>query len=172
MRSSSLAVGGAARTAGSGFELALSSLLTDGYRLACAMLHDPQAAEDAVQEAAVKAWRKQHRLRVGAELRPWFLGIVANQCRSTRRMRWWSEARWLPELAADGPGDEVAAGVDLRRALRRLDHRKRLALVMYWYLDLPVEDIAVATGSSVHAVETRLRRGITELRRRLGRSDD
>ena len=57
----------------------LRDLLQPGYRLACGMLHDPQAAEDAVQESALKAWRKREQLREGQALRPWFLAIVANE---------------------------------------------------------------------------------------------
>jgi DNA-directed RNA polymerase specialized sigma24 family protein len=43
----------------------LEPLLEPGYRLACGVLHDHQAAEDAVQEAAFKAWRKLSQLREG-----------------------------------------------------------------------------------------------------------
>jgi DNA-directed RNA polymerase specialized sigma24 family protein len=56
------------------FEILLEPLLEPGYRLAGRMLHDHQAAQDAVQEAAVKAWRKLRQLREGSEMRPWFLG--------------------------------------------------------------------------------------------------
>src|ERR1700688_1380149 len=72
----------------SAFEILLEPLLEPGYRLAGGMLQDHQAAQDAVQEAAVKAWRKLRQLRDGSEMRPWFLGIVANECRSARRSRW------------------------------------------------------------------------------------
>jgi len=54
------------------FEFLLEPVLEPGFRLACGMLHDPQAAEDAVQEAAFKAWRKLGQLRPGQSLRPWF----------------------------------------------------------------------------------------------------
>lgn len=155
------------------FEGLLEPLLEPGYRLACGMLHDHEAAEDAVQEAALKAWRKLKQLRQGTDMRPWFLGIVANECRSTRRSRWWSVARsLLTEGAMDVSADVVLTGMEVRRALRSLDEKKRLALVLYWYLDLPVEEIAVATRSSVHAVESRLQRGIRDLRRRLELRDE
>lgn len=155
------------------FEGLLEPLLEPGYRLACAMLHDHEAAADAVQEAAFKAWRNLKQLRQGTEMRPWFLGIVANECRSTRRSRWWSVVKSvLPEGTMDVPADAVLTGVEVRRALRRLDEKKRLALVLYWYLDLPVEEIAVTTGSSVHAVESRLQRGIRDLRRCLEFRDE
>ena len=42
--------------------------------------------------------------------------------------------------------------------------RKRLVIVQHWYLDLPQREIAEVTGLSEHAVESRLRRGVEELR--------
>ncbi len=146
----------------------LEIVLEPGYKLACGMLRDPQAAEDAVQEAALKAWRKLGQLREGQALRPWFLSIVANECREVRRSRWWSVLRW-PETrtAEDSSSDVVVRGIELRRALRGLDRNKRLVLVLHWYLDLPLTEIALITGASVHAVEARLNRGLHELRRRL-----
>src|SRR5260370_42696056 len=46
----------------SAFELLLEPLLDQGYRLACAMLHDRSAAEDAVEDASFKAWQKVGQL--------------------------------------------------------------------------------------------------------------
>jgi len=150
------------------FELLLEPVLEPGYRLACGMLHDPQAAEDVVQEAAFKAWRKLGQLREGHPLKPWFLGIVANECRSVRRSRWWSMRKSTQsEPAVESGADSVLTGIQLRGALRRLDEDQRLVLVLHWYLDLPLEDISAITGSSVHAVESRLHRGMNELRRRM-----
>lgn len=150
------------------FEILLRPLLEPGYRLAGGMLQDHQAAQDAVQEAAFKAWRKLGQLRDGSEMRPWFLGIVANECRSARRSRWSTVLKLVqppaPETAA---ADAVVNRIELRRALRRLDEKKRLALVLHWYLDLPLEDIATITGSSIHAVEGQVRRGMQELRQRM-----
>ena len=150
------------------FEILLRPLLEPGYRLAGGMLQDHQAAQDAVQEAAFKAWRKLGQLRDGSEMRPWFLGIVANECRTARRSRWSSVLKMLPAEGAPAvPADAVLSHIELRRALRRLDDKKRLALVLHWYLDLPLEEIATITRSSVHAVEGQVQRGIHELRERL-----
>ena len=150
------------------FTAQLEPVLQPAYRLACAMLHDPQLAEDAVQDAALKAWRKLDHLRPGAEMRPWFLGIVANECRNTRRSGWWSRVGDLiGERSVEARSDAVVAGVDVRRAIRRLDHRSRLVLVLRWYLDLPVDEVARASGLSVHATESRLTRAIRTLRKEL-----
>lgn len=146
------------------FEILLRPLLEPGYRLAGAMLQDHQAAQDAVQEAAFKAWRKLRHVRNGSEMRPWFLGIVANECRSVRRSRWSSVLKLVPPANTESPAEAVLSGIELRRALRALDEKKRLALVLHWYLDLPLEEVAAITGSSIHAVEGQVQRGIHELR--------
>jgi len=133
------------------------------------MLHDAHAAEDVVQEASLKAWRKLGQLKAGAEMQPWFLGIVANECRSARRTRWWSVLRLSdPEPPAVPAGDSMAVFADLRSAIRRLRHRRRLLLVLHWYLDLPVAEVAAVTGSSEDAVKSELSRAVRELRRLLG----
>ena len=57
------------------------------HRLAFGMLRDVHEAEDAVQEAILKAWRARDRFRSEASVRPWFLTIVANRCPQQRRNR-------------------------------------------------------------------------------------
>src|SRR6202521_4538649 len=123
------------------FDALLEPMLEPAYRLACGMLHDHHAAEDAVQEAAIKAWRKLGQLREGSEMRPWFLGIVANECRTARRSSWWSVLKSLtPDKRVDDQADAVVSGIELRRALLAMDSKKRLTLVLHWYLDLPLDE--------------------------------
>ena len=151
------------------FTALLRPLIPSAYRLAGAMLHDAHAAEDVVQDASLKAWRKVDQLKPGLPMQPWFLGIVANECRSARRTRWWSVVRVAdPEPPASNPADSMAAFADLRRAIRRLKHRRRLLLVLHWYLDLPVGEVAAITGSTEDAVKSELSRAIGQLRSLLG----
>ncbi len=134
------------------------------FRLAFGLLHDSQEAEDAVQEAVFKAWRKLGNLREGSPLRPWFLAIVANQCRSMRKRRRWSvqEAEEIPEAAA--PSLDIAAALDLRRALARLGHDERLILVLRYYLDLPFDEIAATLDVTPKAARSRVERAVARLR--------
>jgi RNA polymerase sigma-70 factor (ECF subfamily) len=73
-------------SAQAGDRAAFAELLRPDYRaafrLAYGLLQDTDEAEDAVQEAAFAAWRRIGNLRDGAPLKPWFFGIVANQCRA------------------------------------------------------------------------------------------
>jgi RNA polymerase sigma factor (sigma-70 family) len=150
------------------FEMLLEPLLDPARKLANGMLHDHHAAEDVVQEAALKAWRKLSRLREGTEMRPWFLGIVANECRSAMRTRWWSVIRTiLPDTHEESADDSVVEGLDIRRALRAMPEAKRMIFVLHWYLDLPTDEIAEVLGTSVHAAESRLVRATQEFKRRM-----
>jgi RNA polymerase sigma-70 factor (ECF subfamily) len=72
-----------------------------------------------------------------------------------------------PAKAESVSADSMVSGLELRNALRALDEKKRLALVLHWYLDLPLEEIATITGASVHAVEGQVQRGMHELRGRM-----
>lgn len=147
------------------FAALLDPLLQPAYRLAAVMLSDRMAAEDAVQEAAVKAWRSLGQLR-GEEssLRPWFLSIVANECRMTRRRRWWAVVK-LAEVESDRR-DALSQEetTDLRRAVSRLSPDERLPLVLYFYLDLPLDEVARTLRVSPAAAKSRIYRAAKRLR--------
>ena len=152
------------------FDEILRGLIDPGYRLAVGILADPGLAEDAVQEAAVRAWRALPSLRDRSQLRRWFLAIVANQCRSIRRRRWWSVLR-LPDVGAGpagagaDPEDRTVTALDLDRGLQRLGVRDRLALYLRFYEDMSYEDVARVMGVSMPAARSRIHRAT----RRLGR---
>lgn len=135
------------------------------YRLAIGMLMDHAEAEDAVQEAAMLAWRRRAQLRRERPFAPWFLAIVANRCRERYRGRWWKTIKVAHFSDSDlGAASDHPADLDLRRALRLLSPRLRLALILRYWLDLPIHDVAVALGCSDAAAETRIRRGLHQLR--------
>jgi RNA polymerase sigma-70 factor (ECF subfamily) len=144
----------------------LQPLIEPGFRLALAMLHDAQAAEDAVQEASFTAWRKLGRMRDRNRLRPWFLGVVANKCRNARRNKWTAGVSLgVPdELPVASNEERALRDADLRRAIARLGHDDRLVVVLYFYLDLPVDEVATIAGGSVGATRARLYRAIRKLR--------
>jgi len=147
------------------FERRLEDLIPPAYRLALGMLQDPSAAEDAVQEAALRAWQKASRLRPGSDPLPWFLAIVANQCRSTRRLRWWSVLKIEPPAPpAPAVEEQAVRGADLRRELLKLSRTDRLVVILSFYLDMPLEDVARVAGLSLAGARGRLYRAIRKLR--------
>ena len=147
------------------YEVLLEPTIRPATRLAYAMLHDRTEAEDAFQESALRAWRRLQNLREGSPFRPWFIGIVANQCREIRRGRWADLVR-LPDAAALLPSREPTwfEGEDLRRAMRRLPYDQRVAILLHFHLDMPLSEVAEAIGISVPGVKTRINRALKRLR--------
>lgn len=147
------------------YEDLLRANLGPAARVARALLGDPAEAEDVVQEAALRGWRKIANLRVGTEFRPWFLGIVVRQVRTVQRSRWWTLIR-LADPASRRPisEDHWLEGEDLRRAIFRLPRSQREAILLHFYLDLRVPEVAAALGLSVAGVKSRINRALRHLR--------
>ena len=148
------------------FEAILEASITTAHKYACALLHDPSLAEDAVQEASVRAWRKLGRLRAGSSFQPWFLGIVARQCRDQMRGRWWRMIRLPhPEVRrSDLPDDAALRRAALREALGELTERERQILILRLYLDLTWNDVSSVVGLTEAGARTRYYRALERLR--------
>jgi RNA polymerase sigma-70 factor, ECF subfamily len=153
-----------ARPAEQEFEALIGPLVEPGLRLAFSMLGSRAEAEDATQEAITKAWRHLARLRDRSQARPWFLAIVANQCRNVRRTSWFSTVRipWFFQPAK--PAEAQIERLDLERELDRLPMADRQVLFMRFYLDLSVDEIALALGISSAAAKGRIYRACKRLR--------
>ena len=150
----------------SAFDDLVSPLMNQAFRLAYGMLFDRAEAQDAVQEAAFRSWRKLANLRPGTEMRPWFLAIVANQCRDVIRGKWWTVLKFAISPERDVVGDEerVVIGADLRAALQRLPFDQREVLVLRYYGDMSQEEIASIVRVPVGTVKSRINRGLAALR--------
>lgn len=148
------------------FEALLRPLIESGARLAYGMLQDRAEAEDIVQESSISAWRKLGNLRDGTDFKPWFLGIVANRCRTVRRSSWWSVVRMANAPASETASleDTVVRAADLRHALIALPADQRAAVLLHFYLDLPLDAVASALGISTAGVKSRINRALKRLR--------
>jgi RNA polymerase sigma-70 factor, ECF subfamily len=146
------------------FEALIGPLVEPALRLAYSMLGDRWEAEDATQEAITRAWRKLGQLRAGNPVRPWFLAIVINQCRNMRRNKWFGTVRIAEVFQGGRAVDPDIERVDVARALARLPSDDRQALFLHFYLDLPVDEVAVALGISASAAKGRIYRACHRLR--------
>jgi RNA polymerase sigma factor (sigma-70 family) len=148
------------------FEAILGPSINPAHRYASALLHDPNLAEDVVQEASVRAWRRLGNLRAGSSFQPWFLGIVARQCHDQMRGRWWGMIR-MPHaeaLSSDLPEDAAMRRAVLREALGELTEREQQVLILRIYLDLPWTDVAAVAGLTEAGARTRYYRALERLR--------
>ncbi|HSD82033.1 MAG TPA: sigma factor, partial [Solirubrobacteraceae bacterium] len=94
------------------------------FRTACLLAGSPADAEDALQDALVKAWRALPRFRAGVPFRPWLLAIVANEARTRRRAAGRRAAWALRAAAAEPPSvdppDSPEAALLVRERSREL----------------------------------------------------
>jgi RNA polymerase sigma factor (sigma-70 family) len=147
------------------FERLIGPHIAVAYRLAAAMLNDAGHAEDAVQEATLRAWRSIHQVRSSAQVKGWFLTIVANRSRSLRRARWWTVIR-MPETRSGlpSPADAADRREDLSRALGRLSPEERAAIFLRFYEDMSSREVGVALGITATAARSRIHRALRRLR--------
>ena len=119
--------------------------------------------DDVLQEALVAAWRHRRRFdeRRGTP-RTWLLTITANCARkATRSLR-------AVEPLRDHPVDEPASHVDLERALRTLSQRQRAAVELYYFVGLPLAEVAAVMDCADGTVKSTLSAARAALRVALG----
>jgi DNA-directed RNA polymerase specialized sigma24 family protein len=124
------------------------------------MLLDHAAAEVAVQEAALHAWRRSGELLDGSRFRPWFLSIVARRC-TARRHCWWSRLRAAVRPVETPPPDELTTRDELAD---KLDSDERAALFCLCYLELPMHEVAAVLHEPEPVVRSRLQGAVALLR--------
>ncbi len=142
----------------------VEGVLDSSYRLATVMLLDYTAAEDAVHDAAMRAWsRYRRRRRDVTSFRTWFLSIVAGECRRVRRWR-------LLRLRRRSRDPRQSAG--LREVLGALPLASRTALFCHVSLDLPMDEVARVLRMSHERVRTQVYRAGERVQAELRRDDE
>lgn len=140
-----------------------------------AMILDSRAAaEDAVQEALVRAWERVRRGESIESLGAWVTTVSLNLARSRlRRLRSELKARGRLRAQASVSGSPLSPAdrLDLRRALAALPRRQREATVLRYYLGLDVAEIAEAMGAPVGTAKSWLARARVALADALGEAD-
>lgn len=138
------------------------------FGVADRILRDSQLAEDATQQALVEMWRRLPDLRDPGRFEAWAYRLLVHACYSEcrRRRRWRLDTRIGD---ADRPsGADVTTGVidrdQVERALRRLSVDHRAVLVLRYYLDLPLQQVAEALDLPFGTVSSRLTRAHEALR--------
>jgi len=156
------------------FAALIGASATRLYTLASLILRDSDRAQDATQEAIVRAWRELPRLRDPERFEAWLRRMVVNACYDEgRRVRRRAEIS-LVHLADRQVVDPAAALVETDRiehAFRRLPPDQRTALVLQHRFGLSHPEIAETLGIPVGTVKSRLRYGIAALRASLEADD-
>ena len=146
--------------------------------VATLILHDPDRAEDAVQEALLKAWRGMRALRDPDAWDAWLQRLTVRACYDVARKEWRRNRMEVPVDADPSTvttADDTARFVDrdwLGRELLRLDIDQRAVIVLHYYLDLPVREVAEVLGIPYGTAASRLHRGLETMRSALDSGPD
>ena len=143
------------------------------FRLAGLLLGNAADAEDAAQEALLRAWRSAAPLRDPAGVDAWLDGILVNVCRDRMRRR---KVVWFIALAdeATGPArDQFQAVLDrdeVARAMRDLDADQRIVVVLHYWGGVTLAGIADRLGWPVGTVKSRLHHALRRMKAALDAS--
>jgi len=142
--------------------------LGGGYRLARAILGDAYEAEDATHDAFLTAWRKWDTLRDVSRFGPWFDRILVNTCRNRLRTRRRHPVQDLSrELEQNGAAatDRTDDRDQIGRALATLNPDQRIVVVLRYYLDLGLDEIAERLDIPPGTARSRLHYALEALHR-------
>ena len=149
------------------FEVLASAAGGRLYRIARLVLGDTHQAEDAVQDAIVRAWQGLPELRDPDRWDAWLHRLLVNACadQGRRRMRRSVEVR----MVGLGPvsSDDVRSVDDhdqLDRGFRKLKPDQRAAVVLHFYLGLSVPEVADALGVPVGTAKSRIHYAVDAMR--------
>jgi RNA polymerase sigma-70 factor (ECF subfamily) len=129
------------------------------------ILRDRSEAEDVMVETLLTAYERAGELRDEAALKPWLMRIATNHALGVRRGR--SRIVHLHVVPETGGGDHGSSSTDrvaLLDGIADLPLQMRAAVVLRYYADLSVEDVAIALNKSPNTIKAQLQTALDRLR--------
>ncbi len=154
-----------------GFDEFFADNYDDVVRSLALAIGDRAQAEDAVQEAFAKAYRRWPAVAQMERPVGWVLVVATNQVRRWIARR---DRRFAQVTSADegDHADEVSASTSIRDALDALPPRQRATVVLRYLCDLSTADVAEALGCSPGTVKSALHAAMKQLRVELDENDE
>jgi len=150
------------------FGLLAAEIATRFLAVSRRILRDIDLAEDATQQALVAIWRDLPQLRDPARFDAWSYRLLVRACYAEgRRTRAWSpnlHVLTAEEPSVSGDLDAVLHRDQLETAIRRLSVDHRSVLVLRYYADLPLEQVAQVLGVPLGTVNSRLHHAMRAMR--------
>jgi RNA polymerase sigma factor (sigma-70 family) len=149
------------------FEVLASAAVDRLYGIARLVLGDAHQAEDAVQDALVRAWQGLPELRDPERWEAWLRRLIVNACadQGRRRVRQSAEVRMARfDPAASDDVRSVDDHDQLDRGFRRLKPDQRAAVVLHYYLGLSVPEVAESLGVPVGTAKSKIHYAVDAMR--------
>ena len=144
-------------------------------RLCYIQLQDRALAEDAVQETFLKAYKGFAEFRGESSEKTWLVRIAVNVCRDYQRGSWLrhTDRSVTPDMLQIGETQPETEDMDLSLAVMKLPPKMREMILLYYYQDMGMEEIARTLGITQSTVSYRLKKSREKLRKLLeGRDQD
>ena len=146
----------------------------DILRLCTLYLKDRHLAEDALQETYIKVWQKYHTYKNRADEKTWITRIAINVCKNYLRTAWFkrTEAMDIIEISQNSGNSykNVDESVDLMHAIQGLKEKYRAVLLLYYYQEFTVKEIADILETNQSTVLSLMRRGRNQLKQKLSKN--
>lgn len=139
------------------------------YSVSLRILHDPEEAEDVLQEVFLRIWRSPDQLKIGKSLLPWIAVVSRNSSIDVIRRRRPSESIEGITLASPHnsalEAEQILMCSRARALINELPQEQRTALEMAYFGEMSHAEIADRTGSPLGTIKTRIRDALKSLRR-------
>jgi len=142
-------------------------------RMCYLYLRDKTLAEDAVQETFIKVYKNLQTFRGDGSEKSWIMRIAMNTCHDIRRSRWFKliDPRYTLDMLPEASEPFKQEEEDLVEELMQLPHKLREVVLLYYYQDMTVAEIADSLGIAQSTVSGRMKRARDKLRILLERRD-
>lgn len=136
----------------------------DFYRLAYSYVHNRDSALDIVQDSIYKSLTSVHKLKKIDKLKSWMFSIIVNTSISyLRKNKRLVVTNDFP-LYTESENIDIADKVDLYHAIEQLNIKYKTIIILRFFEDMKINEIAEITGLNVNTVKSRLYKGIDKLK--------
>jgi RNA polymerase sigma-70 factor (ECF subfamily) len=136
------------------------------YKTAYGMLGNEHDAADAVQEALLKSYRDISKLRDPQQFKNWLCRILVNRCIDIIRQRQRTtpvEQVWIPDTVEHNSDIKI----DISKAVAELDEQHRVVIILRFFQDMTINDIADVLNCPAGTVKSRLYRALQKMKAKL-----
>lgn len=140
-------------------------------RLCTLYLKDRYLAEDALQEVYIRVWKKYSLFEGQSQEKTWMTRIAINVCKNYMRSPWHikTEIQEISELIGKEVNEyqQIDNKIDLMKGILKLKEKYRVMILLYYYQELSVKEIAFVLKRKESTVLTHLKRAREQLKKYL-----
>lgn len=141
------------------------------YRIAYTYTKNQEIALDVVQEAITKSLGNINKLRNEEYVKSWFYRILINEAiKASKNNRYFVEYNFVEnEIHSNSYENEVVEKLDIYKAVQKLNEKLKTVIILRFFEDLKIEEIAYITKTNLNTVKSRLYKGMEEIRKSIER---